>query len=199
MDIFYRREKQDMPAIENEVADAEAEGIRFHFLTLPTRINGDGKKVVSLEYQETQIKVDANNRRTAHPVPGSEVTLPVDNVIFAIGQTPDLEIVSETKGLQITPRNTIAVDSETMATTVPGIFAAGDAADMAGTVIEAIAAGKTAAESIDRFLQNQDLKENREFIREKASDIKVDIPANTQKAPRVKVSELAAQAENHEF
>jgi heterodisulfide reductase subunit A len=188
--IYYRREKKDMPAMADEVEAAEAEGIPLHCLTVPTKILGKNGKVVGLECVRTEVKLDSTLRRIAHPIEGSEYTVDVDTVIFAIGQAPNLQAISDAKGLTITRQSTIAVDPLTLETGLRGIFAGGDAAGTGGTVIEAIAAGKKAAISIDRFLRGRDLKEGRENETVKAADIRVTIPANTKKMLRAEMREL---------
>jgi heterodisulfide reductase subunit A len=202
--VFYRREKQDMPAVAAEVEAAEAEGIHFNYLSLPTKIISNGRKgpsetLSAMEYGKTEIKLDSKNRRAAHPVAGSEQTIPLDTVIFAIGQTPDLTIAPEGKGFKITRENTIAVHPENMSTGVKGVFAAGDVADMAGTVIEAISAGKKAARSIDLFLQGQELPQANQTSEEKARDVKVEIPVGTVKTPRMQSKEIPPTQRVHNF
>ena len=195
--IYYRREKKDMPAIASEVEAAEAEGIEIHCLTAPTRILGKNGKVVGFEGVRMELKeLDSSGRGTPYPIKGSEYNVEADTIIFATGQTPDL---SSLKGLTVTKQKTIAIDPITSETGMKGVFAGGDAAQAAGTVIEAIAAGKKAALSIDRFLQGRDMKEGRTEPALKAADIKVDIPAGTKKAPRATMPELPAKDRKKDF
>ena len=98
-------------------------------------------------------ELDSSGRGTPYPIKGSEYTTEIDTVIFAIGQTPDLGLIANAKGIKTTRQGIVAVDPVTLETGASGIFAGGDMAWTAGTVIEAIAAGKRAAVSIDRFLQ----------------------------------------------
>jgi len=198
--IFYRRQRKDMPAIANEVADAEAEGIKLNFLTTPTKISGKQGKVTELECIRMELKeIDSSGRGTPYPVKGSEFTTEIDTVIFAVGQNPDLSLISGAKGFTVTRQGTVAVDRMTLETGAKGIFAGGDMIGSAGTVIEAIAAGKRAAVSIDRFLQGRDLKEGREEEALKASDIKVTIPEGTKKTPRMGMPELAVEERRSNF
>jgi hypothetical protein len=93
--------------------------------------------------------------------PGSEYHMDANTVIVAIGQIPDPSYLGSNGHVKISPRGAFLVDPETLATNVPGIFAAGDSVSAPGTVVESIAAGQRAAVSIDRYLRGQDLKESR--------------------------------------
>ncbi|MDD5095144.1 MAG: FAD-dependent oxidoreductase [Dehalococcoidia bacterium] len=189
--ILYRRGRKDMPAIDEEVEAAETEGIRLHCLTVPIRIVGQNNKVVGLECVRNELKgKDRSGRGIPQPIAGSEYRMDIDTVIEAIGQMPDPQIFSAAKGLATAGQNAIAVDLSTLATGVPGIFAGGDVATGAGTVIEAIASGKRAAVSIDRYLRGENLKEGRVKETLKASDIKVSIPSDIREAPRQKMPQL---------
>jgi heterodisulfide reductase subunit A len=189
--IFYRRQRQDMPAIANEIEAAEAEGVKLNFLTTPTMISGKNGKVTGLECIRMELKeLDSSGRGTPYPIKGSENTTEIDTVIFAVGQTPDLGLIANVKGITATRQGIVAVDPVTLETGATGIFAGGDMAWTAGTVIEAIAAGKRAAVSIDRFLQGRGMKEGRDEDATKASDIQVTIPAGTKKEPRSAMPEL---------
>jgi heterodisulfide reductase subunit A len=198
--ILYRREKKDMPAMAEEVESAEAEGIQLQLLTAPIRILGGNGKVVGLECIRMELKEpDSSGRRTPSPIPGSEYTVEVDTAIFAVGQMPDLQLISHVKELAITKQNTLVVDPDTLQTGLPGIFAGGDTIRTAGTVIDAIAAGKKAAVSIDRYCQGYDLKEGRVSDTLKAADIQVTIPADAKKAPRSSMPELPAKERRSNF
>jgi len=155
--IVYRRSRAEMPASAWEVEDAEEEGIEFHFLANPVRVLGQEGRVVGLECQRMKLgEPDASGRRRPLPIEGSEFVLEVDTVIPAIGQVPDLGFMGS-GGLGVTRRGTLAADPDTLATGVPGVFAGGDAVSGPATAIEAIAAGKRAAQSIHRYLQGQEL------------------------------------------
>jgi heterodisulfide reductase subunit A len=198
--IFYRRERKDMPAIALEIEAAEAEGVKLNFLTTPTRLLEDNGKVIGMECIRMELKeIDVSGRGTPYPIKGSEYTTEIDTVIFAIGQTPDLSLITNLEDIKTTRRGIVSVDSVTLETGVVGIFAGGDMAWGAGTVIEAIAAGKRAAVSIDRFLRGIDLKEGREEDTTKARDIQVTIPADTQKTPRAVMPELPIEERRNNY
>jgi heterodisulfide reductase subunit A len=198
--IFYRRQRKDMPAITHEIEDAEAEGVKFNFLTVPTRLLEKNGSVSGMECVRMELKeIDASGRGTPYPIEDSEYTTEIDTVIFAIGQMPDLNLISNIKGIKTTRQGIVTVDPVTLETGVKGIFAGGDMVWGGGTVIEAIAAGKRAAVSIDRFLQGVDLKEGREEDTTKARDIEVAIPAGTQKTPRSAMPELNVEERRNNY
>ena len=134
--IFYRRQRQDMPAIANEIEAAEAEGVKLNFLTAPTKISGKQGKVTELECIRMELKeLDSSGRGTPYPSKGSENTTEIDTVIFAVGQTPDLGLIANVKGITATRQGIVAVDPVTLETGATGIFAGGDMAWTAGTII----------------------------------------------------------------
>ncbi|SFM40201.1 NAD(P)-binding protein [Thermodesulforhabdus norvegica] len=152
--IVYRRSRVEMPASEEEVLQAEEEGVDFVFLTVPVEVVGSNGKVTGLKCVRTQLgPPDDQGRRRPVPVPGSEHIIEVDAVITAIGQKVEKEGLIELKGLDWTRRETIRVNTVTMETSIEGVFAAGDVVTGPATVIEAIGAGKKAADAIDRYLQ----------------------------------------------
>ncbi|MFH0812507.1 MAG: NAD(P)-binding protein, partial [Pseudomonadota bacterium] len=160
--IVYRRSREEMPALEEEVIDAEEEGITIHYLVAPSRIIGNNGKVSAIECIRMELgEPDASGRRRPIPIPGSEFTLTVDSVVPAIGQSIDLSFLSEGKEWGITKRGTLTVDPVTYATNLPGIFAGGDMVTGPATVVEAIGAGREAAISMARYLQGIDLYEGR--------------------------------------
>lgn len=152
---LYRRSRVEMPANPSEVREAEKEGVRIHFLVTPTKILGKDERVVAVECIRMELgEPDETGRRRPIPIEGSEFTMEVDAIILAIGETSDLSFLP--KDVAVTRRNTIAVDPITLETSMPGVFAGGDATSGPATVIEAIAAGKRAAVSIDRYLRGED-------------------------------------------
>ncbi len=147
--IIYRRSRAEMPANPDEINDALSEGVHIQYLATPTKVvSRDGKVDLVLTRMHLG-EVDASGRRRPEPIKGSEFTKSFDTVIAAIGQQPLLP-----KGFDIATdkRNTVSVDPETMATGKEGIFAAGDAVLGPASVIDAIATGRRAAKSIDKFL-----------------------------------------------
>ena len=155
--IVYRRSRSEMPAIEWEVEEAEEEGIKLHFLAAPVSIIGRSGRVSRIECIKMKLgEPDASGRPRPEPIPGSEFVLPVDSVIAAIGQRPDLSFLAEESGFK-TERGNITADLDTLLTDIPGVFAGGDCVTGAATAVEAIAAGRKAALAIDRYLKGEEM------------------------------------------
>jgi len=147
--IMYRRTREEMPASEEEIEEALREGVKMEFLAAPIRIERNGG---SLELTCTRMKlgaVDESGRRRPVPIEGDDFSLAFDTVIAAIGQVPE---TPEKFGLPLGRGNTLKVDEDTLATSREGVFAGGDAVTGPATVIEAVAAGRQAAVSIDKYL-----------------------------------------------
>jgi len=147
--IIYRRTREEMPASGEEIEEALLEGVKIEFLVAPNRIE---IKNGSLELTCIRMKlgaVDSSGRRRPVPIESSEFSLTFDTLIAAIGQVPE---APEKFGLPLGRGNTIQVDADTLATAREGVFAGGDAVTGPAIVIEAIAAGRQAAVSIDKYL-----------------------------------------------
>lgn len=155
--IIYRRSEAEMPARQEEVHHAREEGILFHLLTNPTRIVGsDDGWVQAVECVEMTLgEPDASGRRRPVVREGSEYLIPVDTVVIAIGQSPNPLIKATTPGLETQRWGGIVVEEETMATSIPGVYAGGDVVTGAATVILAMGAGKKAARAIDEYLNGK--------------------------------------------
>ncbi len=155
--LVYRRSREEMPAREEEILNAEEEGVIFKFLVCPTRFIGDAQgKVTGMEYELMKLgEPDASGRRKPVPVEGSKAVMEVDTVIVAIGRTPNPIIQSTTKGLETTKGGIIVVDPKTGKTSLKGVYAGGDIATGEATVISAMGAGKKAALSIHEYLTGE--------------------------------------------
>ena len=153
-------ERETMPAHQWEIETAEAEGITIHPGRSFKRILSDGNgRVAGLEcLKVTFMEFDEEGRLTLETEPGSEHVIPCDIVIFSIGQRAGLAFIPESSGVGITRQSTIAVNPNTLAATRPGVFAAGDATTGTAFVIEAVASGHRAAESIHRYLRGEELE-----------------------------------------
>jgi glutamate synthase (NADPH) small chain len=152
--IVYRRSRAELPARLEEVENAEEEGVEFRYLTLPVRAIGDHHfSVTALECLKMELgEPDASGRRSPVPIPGSEFVLPFDCVIHAIGNGPNPLIPQTTSGLTIGRKGNIVIDVETGKTSKERVWAGGDIATGAATVISAMGAGRKAAASIHEFL-----------------------------------------------
>ncbi len=151
--IVYRRGMEELPARKEEIHHAMEEGVEFKLLSSPVAVHGDEQgRVTGLECLEMELgEPDASGRRKPMAKPDSNFTLQVDCVIIAIGTSPNPLIKSTTEGLETTSKGCLIAD-EAMATTRKGVYAGGDAVTGAATVILAMGAGKTAAESIAKYL-----------------------------------------------
>ena len=195
--IVYRRTRQEMPAYPEEIEDALAEGIDIRFLTVPTRVIVRDGAVAGIECIRTELgPPDDSGRRRPVPVAGSEFVIDCDTVIPAIGQRIDLSGAGGPEGLQTTARGSLAVNPRTLQTSLPYVFAAGDAVSGPASVIEAVAAGHRAVEAIDRFLQAQDLStlEAQPAIRTEPEADWATIPADIGRQERVRGGHLDPSA-----
>lgn len=157
--ILYRRSVEEMPARPDEIRECAEEGIPIHTLTQPVRFIGEQGHVTAVEcIRMTLGEPDGSGRKRPVPVEGSEFTLQVDSVINALGQESDWTCLTTECICTVTDQGTMAVDPLTLQTADPDIFAGGDAVRGPRTVIEAIADGREAARSIDRYLKGEDLR-----------------------------------------
>jgi glutamate synthase (NADPH/NADH) small chain len=155
--LLYRRSRDELPARQEEIENAEEEGLVCKFLAAPLRFIGDEKGwVKAMECQAMELgPPDASGRRRPIPIKGSEFTMEVDTVIIAIGQTPNPIIQRTTEGLVADPRRgTITVD-ENGKTSLEGVYAGGDVATGAATVISAMGMGKQAAKAMHEYLMSK--------------------------------------------
>jgi len=156
--LVYRRTRNEMPADDSEIHDAEEEQVQFHFLTAPVRILAEGGKVVGLECIKMELgEADTSGRPRPVPVEGSEFVFDCDTIISAIGQQVDLSLLDGLDDVQTTQWNTIAVDAFTKQSSRPKIFFAGDCETGPDALITACAGGRRAARSIDRLINRQPL------------------------------------------
>lgn len=145
----------EMPATDLEIEEAMEEGIFIHPALGPNRIIGENGRVTGLETIDCVSVFDDQGRFNPTFAPGTEKIIQADSIIMAIGQTSDLNFISDEDGIETTPRNTIKVNPETLETTAKGVFAGGDVAFGVRNAISAIADGKKAAAAIDAFLSGE--------------------------------------------
>jgi NADPH-dependent glutamate synthase beta subunit-like oxidoreductase len=152
--ILYRRSKEEMPANSWEVREAEKEDVKIQFLTAPKRILSKDGKLVAIECIRMELgEPDESGRRRPIPVEGSEFTVELDMLILAIGESPDYSLLP--KAIKIAEQKTIIVNPLTLETSISGVFAGGDVVTGPATVVEAIVAGKKAANSINGYLTGE--------------------------------------------
>jgi glutamate synthase (NADPH/NADH) small chain len=153
--IIYRRTRNEMPARQEEIENAEEEGVVFKYLTAPVKFIGDEQgNVKAMETISMRLcdQDDSGKRRVA-PIEGSEATMDVDTVVVAIGRTPNPIIQGTTPGLR-TQRGGIIASDESFKTSLEGVYVGGDIATGEATVISAMGTGKIAAKSIHEYLSH---------------------------------------------
>lgn len=157
VNLYYRRSRNEMPVTEVEYDEAVAEGIKMHFLTSPTRIVNEGWQVSGLQCIQMELgEPDDSGRRRPVPIDGSDVFIEADTVVAAVGQAADMSFLPADSALERTRWETLVVDSNTLATNIPGVFGGGDFVTGPGMVIEAIAAGRRGAMAIDKYFRKDD-------------------------------------------
>lgn len=158
--IIYRRSRDEMPAMAVEVEEAEQEGVAMNFLAAPIRVISKDNRLTGIQCIRMELGgYDVTVRRSPVPVKGSEFDVDIDNLIIAVGESVDKAMLP--KGLEYTMRGTVLVNPDTLQTSVAGVFAGGDVVTGPRDVVGAIATGKEAAISIDRYLRGMDLREGR--------------------------------------
>lgn len=150
VDLYYRRSREEMPAISEEVEEAIREGTKLHLLTAPVKILGRRGRVVGMEFIKMRLgEFDEKGRKRPIPISGSNFRVEADTVVSAIGQKVDLRFF---KGIEKNSDGTVRVDPLTGETNIKGIFAGGDMVSGPGWAIEAIASGKRGAQAIAEYL-----------------------------------------------
>jgi len=155
--IVYRRSREEMPAHAWEIDQGLCEGIKILYQVAPLEVRANRGKVSTLLCQQMDLaERDASGRRRPIPIAGAEFELPVDLVVAAIGQESAVQFLKDA-GVTFSRLGTIEVDEVTYMTSRPGVFAAGDASTGPWVAIEAVGGGIEAAESIVRYLHEEDM------------------------------------------
>jgi heterodisulfide reductase subunit A len=158
--LIYRRSHVELPAIPSEVEDAKKEGIKFMLLTNPVEVHSAKGKLTGVRCVKMRLgEPDHSGRRRPVPIPNSEFTMAVDEMIIAVGQSADQRGVQTE--LECNKWGLVKADPTTLETNIPGVFAGGDIVLGPLTVVKAVGHGMAAAESIDRYIQGGDLSEGR--------------------------------------
>lgn len=192
----YRRTRNEMPAEDIEITEAEEEGVQFKFLTNPISFNGKDKKVKSVTLQLMELgEPDASGRRRPVAIEGKTEELDVDSVIIAIGQKLVNEDVSE---LKLTDRGNIEADIDTFKTNIEGVFAIGDATNRGASIaIEAIGEANRCALSIDAYLNGEDIETRVPYISRRDEEL-IDFQSK-EKCPARKPKVLPAAERKNNF
>ncbi len=154
--VYYRRTRDEMPATGSEVEEALKEGVKIEMLCCPAKLAKSGSSV-KVTFNKMKLgKVDASGRKRPEVCAGADFEETFDNVIAAVGQCVDGSFLGDSK-VKVAKNSTIVAEERSLATSVAGIYAGGDAQTGPATMIEAIAAGRTAATAIDCYLQGKQL------------------------------------------
>ena len=156
--------REEMPAFEEEIEEGLQEGLRIHPSLGPKRFLGKGGKLTGLETIRCTSVFDAQHRFNPVFEADTESIIPCDTAILAIGQASDLSFLTPEDGVETTRQGTIKIDPDTLMSTAPGIFAAGDIAFGPRLIISAVADGKKAAENVDRYLQGAAWKPKPKYV-----------------------------------
>jgi len=163
--IFYRRTINEISAYKEEVGGALSEGIKLEYLTAPVRIITSNEKLKACEFIRIKMgDVDESGRRRPVPIEGSEFIVELDTLIVSISEHSDISFLKD-EGLEFSKWDTVVTDQETTQTNRKGIFAGGDLVTGPNTVVDAVATGKLAANSIDQYLSGKKIKRNYKITR----------------------------------
>ena len=162
VNIVYRRSRAEMPAIAEEITEAEHEGVKLTLLSGPNKVVEKGGKVAGLECLKMKLgETDASGRRRPVPVAGSEFVIETGLIIAAVGEEPELSFITGEMAAAVADGH-IKANPLTLETGIKGVFAGGDAVTGAATVIQAMAAGRKAAKSIDKYFKGEPIDKGRE-------------------------------------
>ena len=201
--VIYRRSEAEIPADKAEVAEAIEEGVKFRYLCAPVEIIGDGEKVTALKVELMELgEADENGRRKSVGT-GRYETIEVDSVISAIGQKVDLGGIAP-EGMTFNHNGTVIADPVTLQTAQPDIFVGGDALTGPKFAIDAIAAGREAADSLHRYVhpgQSLTLARNRrQFIELNKDDVMLPVESfdnSSRQLPGMDSTKVKSFADAH--
>jgi ferredoxin/coenzyme F420-reducing hydrogenase delta subunit len=155
--ILYRRYREELLVSSEEFQAAQSEGIAFEFLVTPSRVLTEGGRITELQCVKVGLREpDESGRRRPVAIPGSEFLVETDFVLSAVGQRADLSFLPSEGLASLAQGDHLVLDPKTAMTRMPGVFAAGDVVTGPSTVIEAIAGGHAAAESVRHFLEEDE-------------------------------------------
>lgn len=183
--VLYRRTREEMPAEDIEIIEAEEEGVVFKFLLAPQEIIAEEGRAVAIRCQQMRLgEPDSSGRRRPVPIEGAEELIPVDTIVAAIGQQVD---ASDLPGIQTDKWKCIGTDSDSLQTNLAGVFAGGDAVTGPGIAIEAIAQGKKAALAMHAYLNGEEQTLGGSFMVERTG-LTADDFADFARVERVKIA-----------
>ncbi|MDA8219281.1 MAG: FAD-dependent oxidoreductase, partial [Dehalococcoidales bacterium] len=205
VDMACLESREKMPANDWEVEEAQAEGIQVFNDRTFLQILSEGENITGVECKDvTFMEFTTDGRLNMETRENSEHVLPCDTVIFAIGQGPDSAFLQAAEGVEVTRRGTVVADPDTLATGRPGVFAGGDLVTGIGFIVQAIAAGHTAAESIHRYLRGEPVKRPKvtgaPVVKMTAAELAArELAGEVKRARRVPMPERPAAERVHDF
>jgi NADPH-dependent glutamate synthase beta subunit-like oxidoreductase len=195
--VLFSRSKNELPADASEIAEAEREGVSFQFFSVPSKITASRGKATEVCFRKAVLSTPTSLGRTrVLSLQGPEKRLKADLVITSPAYVPDLSHFGDT--VQQTAWNTVHVDPLTLATSVKGVFAGGDAVTGPKNFIEGLAAGRKAALSIHRYLSGEELRTNREAEGISTDLVSVNID-KVETQPRVEEPVLPVESRKKNF
>jgi len=200
--ILYRRTRHEMPAYEEEIDAALEEGISLTTLLSPVEVVAENGRITGIKCIRNQLgERDASGRRRPEAIPGTEHVIPVDTLVVAIGEQPDIGylVEGEPPVLTSTEWGTLEADRNLLATEMPGVFAGGDVVTGPNTVIDAIAAGKRAALMIHRYLCGESLSQPEQQARPSAYIAPAEASTGAAPVPRVEPPTLPPEKRRRTF
>lgn len=200
--LVYRRTREEMPAQPYEVEEALREGVEMLFLMAPNKIVSEGGKKMLYCIKMTLGEPDRSGRRRPVPVEGSDVVIEADTVIGAIGQSTNTQFLYNDLPVKLNKWGDIEINGKTSQTSEIKVFAGGDCVTGPATVIQAVAAGRHAAEAMNSFLIKGYVKEeNVDYSCSRGS--MEDLPKwefeEMPKFPRAKMPEISLVERKNNF
>lgn len=193
--IVCLESREEMPAWEYEIKDALDEGIKINNSWGPKRFVEENRKVKRIELKRCTAVFDEQGRFNPQYDESELMTLEADTVLLSIGQACDMSFAEGVPDLDVSPRGPSVKDSITLETNIPGLFVGGDASYGPRSVVEAVASGKEAAISIDRYLKGEDMRAGRS---QKWNSIEFE-PQNVQYEARQQMPRLSIAERRNSF
>jgi len=163
VNIVYRRRREDMPALDEEIKAAQEEGVKLMFLLTPIEVVSENGEMTGLRCQRMRLEdedrrpnFDSSARKRPFPIEEAEVVLDVDMLVPAIGQEVDTSLLEGSESEVEVNRGTIASEERTFVTNAEGVFAIGDAVSGPASVIEAVGHGNKVAKVVERYLKGEE-------------------------------------------
>ena len=194
--VLYRRTRDEMPAEDIEIKEAQEEGVEFCYLSSPSEFINENGRLKAVKIQKYELgEPDASGRRSPKAIEGAVEEVQFDTVIMAIGQYPNLDGF---EAFDSSKKNTILADEETFRTSVDGVFAVGDVSNKGASIaIAAIGEAQKAAVVIDRYLNGEEVRYKKPYRVER--NIEKSFFERLPKEPRAKMPNLSAKERKSNF